>query len=78
MSRSFIYLRRTLFGVSCAVVFGFGATQALAAPQHAGPEMCSFSGTYLDPACWSHCTERGFHAGECYNYSCWCYNWTDS
>jgi hypothetical protein len=34
MSRSFINLRRALFGTSCAIVFGFGATQALAgAPQ---------------------------------------------
>ena len=32
MSRSFIYLRRALFGTSCAVVFGFGASQALATP----------------------------------------------
>ena len=32
MSRSFIYLRRALFGVSCAIVFGFGATQAFATP----------------------------------------------
>ncbi len=32
MSRSFIQLRRVLCGVSCAVVFGLGATQALAMP----------------------------------------------
>ena len=31
MSRSWIRLRRVLFGVSCAVVFGFGATHAAAA-----------------------------------------------
>jgi len=30
MSRSLIQLRRVLFGVSCAVVFGFGGTQAFA------------------------------------------------
>ena len=30
MSRSFTYLRRILFGTSCAIVFGFGATQASA------------------------------------------------
>lgn len=35
MSRSFSYLRRALFGTSCAVVFGFGATQALAGPAQA-------------------------------------------
>lgn len=30
MSRSFIRLRRAMFGVSCTVIFGFGATDALA------------------------------------------------
>jgi hypothetical protein len=38
MSRSFIYLRRALFGVSCTIVFGLGATQALAEPPRPGPE----------------------------------------
>jgi hypothetical protein len=78
MSRSFTYLRRTLFGASCAVVFGFGATQALAAPLQARSEMCSLEGTYLDPACWSFCNQHGFDAGECTNNSCWCYLWTGS
>lgn len=32
MSRSFSHLRRAVFGLSCVVVFGFGATQALASP----------------------------------------------
>ena len=32
MSRSLIHLRWALLGVTCAVVFGFGATQAFTAP----------------------------------------------
>lgn len=42
MSRSFIQLRRALFGTSCIVVFGFGATQAFGGPSRplAGPRLC--------------------------------------
>ncbi len=32
MSVSFAHLRRIVFGTSCAIVFGFGATQAFAEP----------------------------------------------
>jgi hypothetical protein len=37
MSRSFIRLRRALFGVSCTVVFGFGATQAFGSGSRPAP-----------------------------------------
>lgn len=52
MSRSFIYLRRALFGTSCAIVFGFGATQAFGAP--AAP---SFNGCldHQRVQCQTHC-----------------------
>ena len=66
MSRSFINLRRVLFGVSCAVVFGFGATTAFATPDTAArkPTIC-VDGTV---GCWcmgSHfCVEPG--TCECY------------
>jgi hypothetical protein len=33
MSRSFTHMRRALLGFSCAVVFGFGATEVLARPE---------------------------------------------
>jgi hypothetical protein len=33
MNVSFVHLRRILFGTSCAIVFGFGATQAFAEPR---------------------------------------------
>lgn len=63
MSRSFIYLRRLLFGTSCTIVFGFGATQALATPQQtaawacypAGPnEECDYSCRALMYS-WGYC-----------------------
>lgn len=41
MSRSWIRLRRTLFGVSCAVVFGLGATRANAASGEEQAMACS-------------------------------------
>jgi hypothetical protein len=41
MNRSFIQLRRALFGASCAIVFGFGAAQALASPAPAAFYGCT-------------------------------------
>ena len=54
MSRSFIYLRRALFGTSCAIVFGFGMTQAFASPTQATfsqckPEMQEYCATWCPP-----------------------------
>ncbi len=40
MRRSFIYLRRGLVGVSCAIVFGFGATQAFGGPKQGPVTYC--------------------------------------
>ena len=60
MSRSIIYLRRLLFGVSCTIVFGLGATQALAAPD---PEpypgkVCPFDPDYpFQPYYSDFCTQ---------------------
>ncbi len=69
MSRSFIYLRRALCGTSCAIVFGFGATQAFAEPQ-TGPARqirceiyetrCPCNGSY-------YCVPWG---AECLNPAC--------
>ncbi len=41
MSRSWIRLRRVLFGVSCAVVFGVGAADATAAGSEKLAMACS-------------------------------------
>jgi hypothetical protein len=41
MSRSSIHLRRALLGVSCAITFGFGASEVLARPRPAAaPPVC--------------------------------------
>lgn len=75
MSRSFINLRRVLFGVSCAVVFGFGGTQALAAPAQAMRRACDAN---LDAECDRRCKLEGEHnTGYCIGWGprweCECY-----
>lgn len=44
MTRSFIRLRRALFGTCCAIVFGFGASQAAAGPTRALTGACEITG----------------------------------
>lgn len=68
MRRSFIHLRRVLFGVSCAVVFGFGATEVLAMPDpEPGPVACP---TTVEPSepyytfyCAQGCVEQVGYCG---------------
>ena len=62
MSRSFIRLRRALFGTCCAVVFGFGATQALASPASAALFTCSEEG---QQACNDICRRTWGGPGYC-------------
>ena len=74
MSRSFIQLRRIVFGTSCAVVFGFGATQALASPAQAAFFGCTAS---QQQQCQNYCGSRGAQ-GYCTSfgiggYGCECY-----
>ena len=76
MSRSFIRLRRALLGVSSAIVFGFGADQALAVPQTSPSYgMCadSSSGPTLDWECTSHCYQQGYVDGYCERGRCICH-----
>ncbi len=63
MSISFVHLRRILFGASCAIVFGFGATQALASPMQAAGslEFCTASETAI---CNDYCAAT-FGEGRC-------------
>ncbi|HEX8274924.1 MAG TPA: hypothetical protein VF615_19980 [Longimicrobiaceae bacterium] len=62
MSHPFIHLRRVLFGTSCAIVFGFGATQALASPtQVASSLLCTASETAI---CNDYCAAT-FGEGRC-------------
>ena len=75
MSISFVHLRRVVFGTSCAVVFGFGATQALALPvQAASSGTCYF---YQEAECQRYCAETWQMSGSCVrtslHYSCSCY-----
>jgi hypothetical protein len=72
MSRSFIHLRRALFGTSCAIVFGFGASEVLASPAQAWVNRC---GPDLEAYCDNEfCPWPG---GECYltthGFECACY-----
>ncbi|HEX8271611.1 MAG TPA: hypothetical protein VF615_03100 [Longimicrobiaceae bacterium] len=52
MSRSFIALRRALFCDSCAIVFGFGASQALATPPQSSDDGTCL---YGDPGARAYC-----------------------
>ncbi len=73
MSRSFSTLRRALLGVSCAVVFGFGATQALASPDTARAGSCQFTMyEYHSLECNAQCWQYG---GVCdgFNAECFCF-----
>jgi hypothetical protein len=62
MSRSLTHLRRALFVVSCAIVFGFGATEAVGSPGFVQYGSCDLTGyAYIPSAC-----------PECSSYSGWC------
>jgi hypothetical protein len=56
MSRTFIRLRRVLFGFSCAAVFGFGATQAWGNP-HADSKRALSCPAEIKPYRHPDCTE---------------------
>jgi len=62
MSRSLIYLRRALFGVSCAIVFGFGATQAFGYPQ-LDTITCDVYNPDSGYKCTQFCQSRGLYGG---------------
>lgn len=66
MSRSFIHLRRALFGTSCAIVFGFGATEAFATPQRGStpPACVPFNSSYRW-MCERYCMGLMGANGEC-------------
>lgn len=56
MSRSFTCLRRALFGTSCVVVFGFGATEALGSAARVEGDLCEPRGyDYPEVACGAGC-----------------------
>lgn len=67
MSISFVHLRRALFGTSCAVVFGFGASQALASPVRAAFYGCT---QWQAQQCQDYCTSTygSGSKGRCTNF----------
>lgn len=74
MSRSFNHTRRTLFGLSCIVVFGFGAAEAFgSAGRAAPPRLCPQSdppAPYYSESCAEGCAEG---IGYCdVDYLCKC------
>jgi hypothetical protein len=72
MSRSFINLRRVLFGVSCAIVFGFGPSQAFGNPYPTQRVSCEVTGEdYASYYC--KLALRCNYGGWCSSYgSCGC------
>lgn len=62
MSRSFIHIRRVLFGVSCTIVFGFGATHAFA---ERTSQYCEYGTPWADATCQADCTATGSNFGWC-------------
>lgn len=79
MSISFVHLRRILFGTSCAIVFGFGASQALAAPVQAAKGGGCFY--YQVQECNNYCSFNYGLQGRCTSsvdsYDCACYRALD-
>ncbi|HEX8276349.1 MAG TPA: hypothetical protein VF615_27155 [Longimicrobiaceae bacterium] len=75
MSRSFINLRRALFGVSCTIVFGFGATQALATPYPPMVPGCDPSSLNDYVMCDDWCVRNYGTGGSCSEETnhCLCY-----
>ena len=69
MSRSLSNLRRALFGTSCVIVFGFGATEALAnVPDDPFGAACH-DGWEPNEACLAECA--GYRV-YCMNDRCLC------
>lgn len=72
---SFTQLRRIVFGTSCVVVFGFGASQALASPARAAfygcdvweQEQCDSFCSIYGPGVKGRCTDLGLYDCQCVN-----------
>ena len=74
MNRSTTRLRRALLALSFAGAMGFGATQALAAPDAAAVAGCALDGVQvLD--CTAACRAKGYDEGYCTGGYCICRVW---
>ena len=58
-------IRKGLFGVATTVALGFGATQALAAPDEAGSAGRRACDPWRQAQCMDWCQSQGYDAGEC-------------
>lgn len=67
MSRSFIRLRRALLGTSCAIVFGLGGAELLAAPAAPVPAAACDA-----TQCYHQCISNGIRTGRCISGRCVC------
>jgi hypothetical protein len=75
MNRSWTRFRRAALALSFAGAMGFGATQALAAPDQAGFRGCKWgpSGPLIDPLCDEQCRGYGYDYGSCRTGTCVCH-----
>lgn len=74
MTRTWTRLRPALLSLAFLGALGFGATQALAAPDQAQFRRCNWSpaGPQLDPYCDEQCRAQGYEWGYCNGGSCIC------
>ncbi len=74
MNQPWTQLRRAVLAFAFAGTLGFGATQALAAPERAQFQACPWSptGPQIDDDCNYYCTQQGFDFGYCFIGQCQC------
>ncbi|HEX2188063.1 MAG TPA: hypothetical protein VHG51_04160 [Longimicrobiaceae bacterium] len=74
MNRSWNHLRRTMLSLAFVGTMGFGATQALAAPEQARAKGCMLDGVQVAD-CTAACRAKGYDVGYCGNGYCLCRSW---
>jgi hypothetical protein len=73
MNRSSTNVRRALLALAFVGALGFGATQAVAAPEQARTATCSeTSGSEIDYSCARECRRMGYYWGTCDGGVCSC------
>lgn len=65
------HLRRGLLALAFAGAMGFGATQALAAPERGAVVGCKLDGVYVSD-CTAACRAKGYDVGYCTAGYCLC------
>jgi hypothetical protein len=74
MNQPWTQLRRAVLAFAFAGTLGFGATQAVAAPDQARFRGCTWTvnGPALDPECDERCRAEGWDWGYCHTGQCIC------